>query len=298
MPDKYVCKIITPFGERLIKAAALEADLLTTLTNTFKKKQTEVPSPTASGSGVQFIDTISQDENGVITAHKRVVTDASTTEKGLMSATDKIKLENVIKNFATNYDNLTFPVAEGTFCEHGGLMYYCSATGGIATSEVWTPAHWTETNVAAHIITEDDVKKVVQNSEWVDISGKIGSVVIPSPSNVQIFWNKTLSLIHIRFYFGYGSAGTGNRIAYRFNNDIPGANETSGTSAMFLLEAPCYVFDYKIGLARIYPYQFSDANLKLTINVSMDNSDRASFSGLIRFNSSYTDALQNYLDSH
>lgn len=99
MPDKYVSKIITPFGERLIKAVALATDLWTTLTNTFKQKQTAVPSPTASGSGIQFIDTISQDVNGVITAHKRVVTDASQSLKGLMSAEDKTKLDNITSPF-------------------------------------------------------------------------------------------------------------------------------------------------------------------------------------------------------
>ena len=96
MPDKYVSKIVTPFGERLIKAVALADSLMTTLTNTFKPKQTAVPSPTASGSGIQFIDTISQDVNGVITVHKRVVTDASQSQKGLMSAADKTKLDNIV----------------------------------------------------------------------------------------------------------------------------------------------------------------------------------------------------------
>lgn len=95
MADKYVSKINTPYGKRLVKAVELAADLWTTLGNTFKPKQTAVPSPTASGSAVQFIDTISQDENGVITPHKRVITDASQSSKGLMSAADKTKLDNI-----------------------------------------------------------------------------------------------------------------------------------------------------------------------------------------------------------
>lgn len=152
MADQYVSKIKTPFGEKIIKALALSSILWTTLANTFKPKQTAVPSPTASGSGIQFIDTISQDENGVITAHKRVITDASQSVKGLMSAEDKTKLDNISnKSIATNYGDLTFPVAEGAFCEHNGLMYYCSLTGGIATSEVWNDTHWTQTSVAEQI---------------------------------------------------------------------------------------------------------------------------------------------------
>lgn len=313
MADQYVSKIKTPFGERIIKALALSNSLWTALANTFKPKQTAVPSPTASGSGIQFIDTLSQDENGVITAHKRVITDASQSVKGLMSAEDKTKLDNITspfipkgpatvaylngtisglavgwvytltdsgtllagsievevgdevawdgaawykvgaesntkvfevvydndnsvwtwpsytevlnawnsgkvpvlkrtnpsgaktlftmqeastnaspnyfifiswdretnttqssekevvkinsdnttdtsssyensnKNIATNYVDLTFPVAEGAFCEHNGLMYYCSHTGGIATREVWNDSHWTQTSVSEQI---------------------------------------------------------------------------------------------------------------------------------------------------
>lgn len=95
MAAKYVSKIKTPYGKRLVKAVALADDIWTTLRNTFKPKQTAVPSPSASGSGVQFIDQITQDENGVITPHKRVITDASQSSKGLMSAEDKTKLDNI-----------------------------------------------------------------------------------------------------------------------------------------------------------------------------------------------------------
>lgn len=63
----------------------------------FKLKQSEKASPTASGSTTAFIDTISQDANGDITATKKNITSASTSAKGIVqltstySATDESK---------------------------------------------------------------------------------------------------------------------------------------------------------------------------------------------------------------
>lgn len=46
---------------------------------------------------------------------------------------------------ATDYSNLTFPIAEGTACMHDGLRYVANAD--ISTSESWTAAHWDQTSV-------------------------------------------------------------------------------------------------------------------------------------------------------
>ena len=39
-----------------------------------------------------------------------------------------------------DYGDLTFPVAKGAKCMHGGTYY--TAAQAIATSEEWTPEHW------------------------------------------------------------------------------------------------------------------------------------------------------------
>ena len=54
----------------------------------FKVKQTAVASPSANGSTTAFIDTISQDANGNITATKKNITDATTSAKGVVQLTD------------------------------------------------------------------------------------------------------------------------------------------------------------------------------------------------------------------
>ena len=44
-----------------------------------------------------------------------------------------------------DYADLTFPVAEGTYCYHSGMLYY--AKQDIQTSEAWTAEHWQQTTV-------------------------------------------------------------------------------------------------------------------------------------------------------
>lgn len=61
----------------------------------FKVVQTAVSSPSASGSSYQFIDTISQNTQGVITATKKSVREASTSQSGLMTSAMVTQLNNV-----------------------------------------------------------------------------------------------------------------------------------------------------------------------------------------------------------
>ena len=55
----------------------------------------ETAAPTASGTTLSFIDSVSQAANGKITATKKTVSDATTTAHGLMSAADKVKLNGI-----------------------------------------------------------------------------------------------------------------------------------------------------------------------------------------------------------
>ncbi len=64
--------------------------------NTNKKNiQTAVSDPTASGTDVSFIANISQNVQGVITATKKTVSEATTSAAGLMSSADKTKLNGI-----------------------------------------------------------------------------------------------------------------------------------------------------------------------------------------------------------
>ena len=63
-----------------------------------KATQTPVADPTASGNTAAFIASISQDAQGVITATKKTVRVASSSQSGLMSAADKTALDNAVTN--------------------------------------------------------------------------------------------------------------------------------------------------------------------------------------------------------
>lgn len=54
-----------------------------------KGLQTAVSDPTASGSGIEFIDSISQNANGEITATKKAVREASASQSGVVSTGDQ-----------------------------------------------------------------------------------------------------------------------------------------------------------------------------------------------------------------
>lgn len=64
-------------------------------TLTFTVTNLATSAPTASGNAVAFIDSISQNEKGKITATKKTVSSASTSAAGLMSAADKSKLDGI-----------------------------------------------------------------------------------------------------------------------------------------------------------------------------------------------------------
>lgn len=61
----------------------------------YKTTQAAKSSPSTSGTSIEFIDTISQNTQGVITATKKSVRNASQSQSGLMSSSDKTKLDNL-----------------------------------------------------------------------------------------------------------------------------------------------------------------------------------------------------------
>lgn len=55
-----------------------------------KTAQTAVSSPAEDGTGIGFIDTISQNTNGVITPHKRTVRSATASQSGVVTTADQV----------------------------------------------------------------------------------------------------------------------------------------------------------------------------------------------------------------
>ena len=61
----------------------------------YKAVQNPVSDPDASGSGLSFIDSVSQDADGVISSHKKTVQDGTTAQKGV------VQLNNAINSTST-----------------------------------------------------------------------------------------------------------------------------------------------------------------------------------------------------
>ena len=78
----------------------------------YKTTQTAVADPTADGTGIEFIDSISQNANGEITPHKKTVqtVSASTSgmggQAGLMAAADKEKLDLLLECSDDDIDSI------------------------------------------------------------------------------------------------------------------------------------------------------------------------------------------------
>ena len=93
---------------------------VSTLKEVFGKSTiTPVPDPSASGVAIAFIDTISQDAQGVITTTKKTVRIASSNpyQSGLMSATDKESFDKILTGFKSDmqyYLDLPYPIKAGT----------------------------------------------------------------------------------------------------------------------------------------------------------------------------------------
>ena len=67
-----------------------------------KATQSAVSDPTASGTGLTFIDSITQDAQGVITPTKKTVQTATQSADGVMSSTDKTKLDGIAAGAEVN----------------------------------------------------------------------------------------------------------------------------------------------------------------------------------------------------
>lgn len=81
-------------GDFKVYVVSVKQEIIDILNNK-KTTQTPVPDPSASGAGLEFIDSVTQDANGVITPHKKTVQDGTTSQKGV------VQLNNAIDSSST-----------------------------------------------------------------------------------------------------------------------------------------------------------------------------------------------------
>ena len=101
-----------------------------------KAVQAAVSDPTASGTSVTFIDSISQDAQGVITPTKKTVSSASQSADGLMSSTDKTKLDGIASGAQVNTITGVKGSAEGSY-RTGDVNLTPANIGALAAANVY-----------------------------------------------------------------------------------------------------------------------------------------------------------------
>jgi len=100
----------------------------------FKTKQTAVSDPTASGTGLTFIDAASQDENGDMTLSKKTVQDGTTSQKGVVQLEDSHSSTSTTKAATPNSVKEAYDLAS-------------TANSGLADKQD-KPSSATENNIA------------------------------------------------------------------------------------------------------------------------------------------------------
>lgn len=116
----------------------------------YKVVQAAVSSPTTSGTTTAFIDTISQDTNGKITATKKTVATATTSAAGLMSSADKIKLDGIATGATANVGTITGVSANGTSVATSGVADIPAAsTSKYGVTKLSSATNSTSTSLAA-----------------------------------------------------------------------------------------------------------------------------------------------------
>lgn len=137
--------------------------------------------------------------------------DVLTLQLGLPAPEKGDRGDTVI--IATKYEDLTFPVAEGTYCLYNNLPYV--ANQAIATSEAWTAAHWDQVSFEDEIgelknaidyLGDNDynLRKKVFNTMSINAQfGDYNGTTIVSSTTKGYFYGMTTGISTVKIKEGY-----------------------------------------------------------------------------------------------
>lgn len=189
----------------------------------------------------------------------------------------------------------------GYYFEDGGEIYKC--TDKQHSGSVYTITGKKENGVLPVINAvgagiPEQVSNLVALKKWERVEDKIGHLNSStiSPTNIEIHYNRTLSLIFLRFYARWSSTSTGWRDIYDFNEDLPGINETQSSKGIFTFTSAGWCDDSKCGHVACQPYDTQDTIAK-KITVSCVSFYSCSFAALMRFNSDLKQEFEAYIDA-
>lgn len=217
--------------------------LVSKIRSLFKGVQSAVSDPTASGTGITFIDSITQNANGEITATKKTVQDASSTQSGIVStgsqsfAGSKTFNDNMWVNGNLNINNsdAQTQLVIGNNSENTGmgLLYLCS----YGTNPSYLRAHSDVTaGPFSNYLPDGDGTLALQHQK-VNF-GTVSSLPI-STSNDRVYSNWEC----VKAVLGTPSAQTGDWTVTTTDyvsgsNNITLSGSISGSTTVVLYMAP------------------------------------------------------------
>lgn len=151
-----------------------DAAAMNTAINNRKVLQTAVADAdaTTSGNAIVFVDSVTQNENGDITVHKKNITVADGSNNGLMSSSDYTKLQNLPANstLTTSLDAKSDKVSNATAGNFAGLDANGNLTdSGSKAADFATAAQGAKADTAIQGISINGTPITISNAQIADL---------------------------------------------------------------------------------------------------------------------------------
>ena len=172
--------------------------------------------------------------NAIVAAREAAVSDVTTAKTAAIGDIDteadasvarlQALMNNLPEDFssllatlAPTYDNLTFPVARGTYCWYSGTMY--AANQDINTSETWTAGHWDTvvlgTDLAMVKSSLSGTNDLIGNVEY---AGYPDKYIAPNITRINV--TQTGNVLLLNNANATNESTSNNKRYYRLNDGI------------------------------------------------------------------------------
>lgn len=227
----------------------------------YKVQQTAVGSPATKGTAIEFIDTISQNAQGVISATKKKVASAGTSAAGLMSAEDKKKLDGI----TASADAVSF-TRNATSGNKIGTI-----TINDTPLDLYSP---TQTSVSGNAGTSTTLK-TARAIDGVNFDGSAAITHYGTCSTTASTAAKTVALTNFTLV-------TGARIAVKFTVTNTAASPTlnvNSTGAKAIMYRGAAISKGYLEAKRVYEFVYDGTNWELIGDINTDTNTKVTSVG-------------------
>lgn len=162
----------------------------------YKKIQDAVPSPDASNTDISFIDTISQDTQGKITATKKTVRDASKTQSGVVSTGAQTFAGN--KTFE---GKVVLNKGASAYVTGNADLVFNTASANTDYAEIYTAPHGTDANKTRPLVLNANANGsgnvgigITQPTEKLEVNGNVKATQFKGNADTADKWKTARKL--------------------------------------------------------------------------------------------------------